>query len=117
MHIDNSHGCDIVFFRKKVTSPLIYLKTIFAFRPSYNAIAIKLEDEQTVLVRASGGYKYNLVDEWQYVGDRDEDGNRGKYFTYSCRSENSSPQNWRGKDPITGKHMWMRFKTHKIIDL
>lgn len=112
-----SHGCDLVFFRKNRTPPLIYTRTNFAYRPSYNMIAVKLENETTVLIRATGGSKYQLVDEWQYIGEKDEYQQQGKYYSYTCRSINSSPTNRKGKDPITGKLMWERVKTHKIMDL
>lgn len=111
-----SHGCDLVFFRKNRNPPLIYTRTSFAYRPTYNMIAVKLENETTVLIRATGGSKYQLVDEWQYIGEKDEYEKNGKYYSYTCRSINSSPTNGKRKDPITGKLMWERVKTHKIID-
>jgi hypothetical protein len=74
-------GVDLVYNSKKQPCPPIYCPVKHAYRPTPTSIAVELHDGRKVLVRATGGQVYDLVDEWKFVTE----GVDGCY-TYRCRS-------------------------------
>jgi hypothetical protein len=110
------HGCDIRFFRKNVANPKIYSKTTRAYRPGSMTVAIETDSGLRILLRATGGPKYQFVDEWRFLPDFDDENHPGRYHDYTLRGPNTAPTNRRGRLEGSGKPVWIRVASHKIED-
>lgn len=76
-------GVDLVYNSKSNPCPPIFTPVKLAYRPTYNSIAVELDDGRKVLVRATGGQVYDYVDEWKFCPKSpDLEG----FYTYRCRS-------------------------------
>jgi hypothetical protein len=111
---DHTHGCDIVYLGRKFKASPIYAPVAKAYRPSSTTVAVETTSGLKVLLRRTGGTKYDYVDEWQYIPEVDEENRPGKYYQYNLRCKNSAPTNYKDKDPVTGRYKWMRLRSHKI---